>query len=169
MNTIIQANLEYFVSGVLLIMVGLIAGNTIAFLKIRKINKIGKKFFSGKNGVDLEEIINKQMERIDKNKKDIKELFDAYEKIYRIAFKGVHKIGIVRYNPFGDIGGNQSFVIALLDGNNSGIIISSLHSREGVRLFAKSIFKGLCPDYPLTEEEKTAIKSARSSKKFVKV
>ena len=74
-------------------------------------------------------------------------------------------MGIIRYNPFNDIGGNQSFVIALLDADKSGVIITSLHTRDNTRIFSKPIFKGELLGGVLTDEEKRAISSAKVSKK----
>jgi hypothetical protein len=78
--------------------------------------------------------------------------------------KSIHKVGIIRFNPFKDIGGDQSFALALLDGKNSGIVISSLHTREGTRIYSKPIIKGESEKYTLTEEEKQAIKTATTVK-----
>ena len=72
------------------------------------------------------------------------------------------KVGIIRYNPFSDTGGNQSFSIALLDRNNSGIVITSLYTREGNRVYAKPIKEGKS-HYSLSEEEKKAIERAKNS------
>ena len=71
----------------------------------------------------------------------------------------IQKIGIVRFNPFSEVGGDQSFSIALLDGNNDGIVITSLYSREENRIYGKKIKQG-ASEYSLSEEEKTAIKNA---------
>lgn len=71
------------------------------------------------------------------------------------------KVGLVRFNPFGDTGGDQSFALALLDGNNDGLIISSLHSRESTRIYAKLVRQGKGQVYELSEEEKRAIKEAK--------
>jgi len=77
----------------------------------------------------------------------------------------LHKVAVVRFNPFKELGGNQSFAIALLDGNKSGIVISSLHTREGTRVYSKPILEGKSEKYALTEEEKNAINIASASKK----
>ena len=95
-------------------------------------------------------------------------MFEASSRIYKLAFRGLHKVGVVRFNPFKDLGGNQSFVISLLDGENSGMVFSSLHTREGTRIYAKPIVKGESHKYSLTKEEEDAIKIARVTKKYNK-
>ncbi|MDI6592025.1 MAG: DUF4446 family protein, partial [Patescibacteria group bacterium] len=72
----------------------------------------------------------------------------------------VQKIGIVRFNPFSEIGGDQSFSIALLDGNDDGVVITSLYTSKENRVFGKPI-KGGISEYSLSEEEKEAIKKAQ--------
>ncbi|KKP63434.1 MAG: hypothetical protein UR60_C0044G0008 [Candidatus Moranbacteria bacterium GW2011_GWF2_34_56] len=157
--------MPYLLSGILVLILISFTLNIILFLKLKKINQSAQNFFSGKNGKDLEEVLSSQYKLILKNEKDIKELFDGYEKIFNIAAKGIQKVGVVRYNPFKDMGGNQSFSIAMLDRDNSGLIISTLATRDGVRVFSKSIINGECNDFPLIEEEKRAIKVAKTSKK----
>ncbi|HBO17076.1 MAG: hypothetical protein UR69_C0002G0271 [Candidatus Moranbacteria bacterium GW2011_GWE2_35_2-] len=137
----------------------------ILFFKIKKINHTSRSFFSGKNGNDLEQIILSQQKEIKSLDKDIQELFEASNKIYTLAHHGLHKVAVVRFNPFKELGGNQSFAIALLDGNKSGIVISSLHTREGTRVYSKPILEGKSEKYALTEEEKNAINIASASKK----
>lgn len=71
----------------------------------------------------------------------------------------VQKVGLVRFNPFKETGGDQSFVITLLDAENNGFVITSLYTRDGNRIFAKPVDGG-CSKYPLSEEEKEAIAKA---------
>ena len=73
------------------------------------------------------------------------------------------KIGFVRYNPFSGVGSDQSFSLALLDENDDGFIITSLFSREGNRVYGKTIKEGNA-SHPLSEEEKQALNRAISSK-----
>ena len=68
----------------------------------------------------------------EKNKKDIKTLFKNMESAYQ-------KMGLVKYDAFNEMGGKLSFAITLLDGNNSGYIINSMHSREGCYNYIKEI------------------------------
>ncbi|EKE21224.1 MAG: hypothetical protein ACD_7C00307G0003 [uncultured bacterium] len=167
MDNFFQLWAPYLVSIFLFLI--LVILNVVLFSKIKKINQLTQAFFSGKKGKDLEEVMVNQAGEIKKLEKDIKELFDGYEKIYNIAAKGIQKVGVVRYNPFRDMGGNQSFSIAMLDRNNAGLIISTLATRDGVRVFSKSIIDGECKEFPLLEEEKKAIKIAKTSKKSLTV
>jgi len=119
--------------------------------------------FKGTRGKDLEEVIQKELKDIKKLDRDYKDLLKISEKIHGIAARGIQKVGIVRFNPFQDTGGNQSFAIALLDYYNNGLVISSLHNREGTRVYTKPIKKGQS-EYSLSEEEKEAITKAKNTK-----
>ena len=76
----------------------------------------------------------------------------------------LQKIGFIRFNPFSDTGGDQSFCICLLDEGNNGIIITSLHSREQTRIYAKNILAGKGDNVTFFEEEKKALKEAMAYK-----
>ena len=165
MNEILENFFPYILIVLSFLFFVSIVFNVFLFIKYKKISQLSQQFFSGKNGKDLEAVINDQLGLIQKNQKDIKELFDGYEKIFNIASRGIQKIGVVRYNPFKDMGGNQSFSIAMLDMENSGLVISTLATRDGARVFSKAIVNGDCKDFPLIEEEKNAIKIAKASKK----
>jgi hypothetical protein len=76
----------------------------------------------------------------------------------------VQKIGLVRFNPFKDTGGDQSFSLAALDSQDNGFVFSSLHSRSGHRIYAKAIREGRPKKHELSDEESQAIKLAMSPK-----
>lgn len=67
------------------------------------------------------------------------------------------KIKITRFNPFEELGGEQSFILSILDKDNSGAILTSLHNRDITRLYAKGIKKGKGDNITLSKEEKLAI------------
>lgn len=73
----------------------------------------------------------------------------------------IQKIGMVRFNPFADTGGDQSFSIAFLDGRDSGVIMTSLYSRTGVRWYIKTIKNGKGLEHELSKEEKEALAKAK--------
>jgi hypothetical protein len=71
--------------------------------------------------------------------------------------KSVKKVYIKRFNPFDDTGGNQSFSVAMLDSENSGIVFSSLHGRSGTRIYAKPVLNGKHSEYEFSVEEKEVV------------
>ena len=68
-----------------------------------------------------------------------------------------HKINLTRFNPFDDLGGDQSFILCLLDNTNSGAIITSLHTRDSTRVYAKAIKNGQSDELALSKEETKAL------------
>ena len=76
-----------------------------------------------------------------------------------IATKSIHKVGFVRFNPFSETGGDNSFALTLLDRDGSGVIISSLYMRDGARRYAKAIVRGASKN-PLSKEEEASLKQA---------
>ncbi|NLX37140.1 MAG: DUF4446 family protein [Chloroflexi bacterium] len=74
----------------------------------------------------------------------------------------VQRLGMVRFNPFDDTGGDQSFALALADARGQGVVISSLHARGLTRIYAKPLSHWASP-YQLTTEEQQAIERARNS------
>jgi len=87
------------------------------------------------------------------------DITENYEKISSIGALSLQKISLVRFNPFGDVGGDQSFSLAMLDGHNSGLVLTSIHGRSGTRVYAKPIDLGKSK-YKLSTEEKKALNSA---------
>jgi len=112
---------------------------------------------------DFKGIFLSQKERNDDLEEKIKDAFLKIENLESICEKTIQKIGVVRFNPFNDIGGNQSFAIALLDDKNNGFLISSLFAKDGNRVYAKAIKDGKS-DHLLSDEEKEAISRAIGSK-----
>lgn len=69
----------------------------------------------------------------------------------------IQHVTLKRFNPFSDTGGDQSFILAILDGNTDGVVITSLHSRENTRFYVKSVKGGVGIDHPLSDEEQKII------------
>ena len=119
------------------------------------------KFFKKgkKEPENLKEVL-AQFKGLEENFEKLSEELESLKKESKFS---VQKIGIVRFNPFSEVGGDQSFSIALLDGNNDGIVITSLYSREENRVYGKPIKAGVS-EYSLSEEEKQAIEKAKGKK-----
>jgi len=99
----------------------------------------------------------KQLKTMESNISNLSEKLNNLEKKNKLS---IQKIGITRYNPFSNIGGNQSFSIALLDDNNDGLIITSLYSKDGNRVYSKPV-KGGNSEYELSGEERKSIEKAQ--------
>ncbi len=112
-------------------------------------------FKKKKEPKNLKEILS----RFEDLKGEVKIISDELENLKKEGKFSIQKTGIVRYNPFSDVGGDQSFSIALLDGNNDGIVFTSLYTKEGNRAYGKPIKNGIS-EYSLSNEEKRAIEKA---------
>jgi len=163
MDSVIQNNLEISVIGAIIVAVLLLVWNIFLQISVSRVKKNQNQLFSGKSGADLEEIILSQEKSLKELDRDIQDLYGISNQIHLLASRSVHKVGVVRFNPFRDLGGDQSFSIALLDGQNNGLVISGLHTREGNRVYAKPVEKGKAMKHPLTDEELDAIKRAEKS------
>ncbi len=137
----------------------LIVWNIYLQSELAKLRKNAKIMFSGKKVTDLEEVILGQLEKSKELEKAIISLKDEDQRILDALSYAVQKVGMVRFNPFGEVGSNQSFAFALLDNYNSGVIILSLYSRDGVRVYGKPVKEGKT-EYQLSKEEEEALQIA---------
>ena len=111
---------------------------------------------------NLLEVLNKVLAAENVNKKNIKLIEDEINKIYHQNSFHLQKLGIIRFNPFSEMGGDHSFSVALLDGHDTGIIITGLHTRERTRVYIKPVKKGKST-YDLSKEELKALDSTKAS------
>ena len=131
----------------------------VQMVKISKLKKKYSIFMQGKDAKSMEQDViglyedNKFIKiSVEKNKKDINELYRKIESSFQ-------KMGIVKYDAFKQMGGQLSFSLALLDENDSGFIINSVHSTDGCYSYSKKIKNGQC-EILLGEEEKQALDMA---------
>ncbi len=115
--------------------------------------------FRGGKSKDLEGVLAEQIKRLRESREDIKDIREFTFYLEKMAISGLQKISVSRFNSFQDTRGNQSFSICLLDAKNSGVILSSLFTRDGNRVFAKNIINGK-PEHPLIKEEEKTLKEA---------
>lgn len=118
---------------------------------------------SGTNAKGLKTILEELLKEAEVNKKDIDYLKQYSAKLEKEGLLHIQKVGLVRFNPFKDTGGDQSFIISLIDGKDTGVIISGLYSRTGTRWYAKKIIEGKGVEHELSDEEKRALKEAKES------
>ena len=113
----------------------------------------------GEGGSSLESVIDAHLDKVFAVSRDLDELAVRVATIEGAQERAFQRVGLVRYNPFEETGGNQSFALALLDGAGDGWVMSSLHARSGTRVYAKTIKAGRA-DAPLSEEEIAALRQA---------
>ncbi|MGB2762546.1 MAG: DUF4446 family protein [Minisyncoccales bacterium] len=142
----------YFIFGVLFLLVFI-----SIFFAFQQKKRLDVFFQRGEK--DLEKVLTNQVEKTEKMENNLKEILEQISRLETISQKSFQKIGVIRFNPFKEVGSNQSFSIALLDLNNNGFVITSHYGRESNRVYTKEIKNGKS-EYPLSNEEEQAIKKA---------
>ena len=140
----------------------------LIFLLVRynQLNVSYQMFMKGRRAESLEEEIGALFDDIstlkassEKNRKDIKKMIENLSECYQ-------RVGIVKYDAFKEMGGKLSFSVALLNDNETGFIINSIHSSEGCYVYTKEIVNGECA-ISLGDEEKKALTLALSAEPYV--
>jgi uncharacterized protein YlxW (UPF0749 family) len=152
----IQLDNIVFLAFFVLMGIILLIGVAWAFITEKRL----KKFFLGKKAKDLEETmlsLESEIRALQKSKDNIESELKEVNTKLRKSIRGLETI---RFNPFPDQGGNQSFAIGMLDEEGDGLVISSLYSRDRMSVFAKPVKKG-ASEYELTAEEKEALNKAK--------
>jgi len=91
---------------------------------------------------------------------ETRDLYKALDELKQDARLHIQRVGLVRFNPFSDTGGSQSFTLTLLDGHDNGLVMTSLYARTGHRWYIKEVVSGKGKDLALSKEEQAAIKKA---------
>lgn len=107
----------------------------------------------------LDEVLGGQTQRLEGLDRRLAAQEDLQRELQAASRLALQRVGVIRFNPFQDRGGDQSFAIALLDHAGTGIVLSSLHGRTETRLFAKQIDQGRSA-ITLSDEEQQAIRAA---------
>lgn len=118
------------------------------------------------NGTNLDEMLKKYLQDVSEIKKDNSEIKAYYTKLDNDISSCIQKVGLVRYNAFRDVGSDLSFAIALLDRNDTGVVLNGLYGSESSNIYAKPIKEGKS-SYQLSEEEKYALEIAEQNKNFM--
>ena len=136
----------------------LIISIVLIFIVIRLNNRLNS-LSSGTNKKNLEDITRKHIETVEQCRSDIERMNSEFDQIRKDTADFIRKVGLVRYQGFKDTGGDQSFSLALLNEENSGIIITSLLGRGFSKIYAKKVTNG-SPERTLTNEEERALNQA---------
>ncbi len=156
----------YLAAGILGLAVLMLIVLILLIVQIVKVNRLKKRldqFVLGKDGASLEEDILKLFkdnellkEGAEKDRQDIDTIFKRLQTVYQ-------KMGLVRYDAFNQMGGQLSYSLALLDENDNGFIINSVHSTEGCYSYSKEIRNG-DNSISLSQEEAEALAIAKGTR-----
>lgn len=135
-------------------------GLVALWLYQRRFRRLVSQLLTGVSGENLEAMLNEHAALMRATLDQTGKVAQRVERLETEAPMNLRNLGVVRFNPFHDTGGDQSFAIALADDRGDGVVLSSLHAREATRVYAKPL-RAWKSDYPLTNEEKQAIALAQ--------
>lgn len=130
---------------------------------LRRMSRNYSVFTEGVHRKTLEEVLTNIVKEQKLHKKDIAYLSARCDNIEKDGLLHIQKIGLIRFNPFKDTGGDQSFILTLVDGEDSGVVITALYSRSGTRWYAKKVVKGKGAEHELSDDEKKSLKMAKNT------
>jgi len=116
--------------------------------------------FRGAEGADLQMGLEALVEQIEGTQGRVDRLEALNRKLQSTLAHSIQGVGMVRFRAFHDTGGDQSFAVALVDGNGDGVVFSALYSREGTRVYGKPL-AAWNSTYNLSDEEQEALEQAR--------
>ena len=132
----------------------------------RRTSRVSVRLHAMTRGSDersLEAILEAHLERVFAVSRSVDLLGSRTTKLERDTRLAVQRVGLVRFNPFEDTGGNQSFALALLDVDGNGVILSSLHARNGTRIYGKAVSAGRA-EGAVSDEEASALEAAQAAR-----
>ena len=130
-------------------------------LRLRSLERHYAILTRGTNGGDLAVVMEAHAEAVRATGTRVQELDGLVRSGERRSRTHLQRWGFVRFNPFRDAGGDQSFALTLADRDGNGVVISSLHGRDGTRIYGKPL-SGWSSVYPLTDEERQVIQNAKA-------
>src|SRR3990167_11432846 len=127
----------------------------LSFLEFRQ-REFLKSLFPRSGERDIRKKFEELISEVGDFDKDLGSLKNRLSGVEKLGLKHIQRVNLLRYNPYDETGGDQSFTLALLDNNGNGIVLTSLHARAGTRAFAKPVIEGKGSKYQFSEEEKKA-------------
>jgi len=156
----LQANAGLLILLLVILLILVVAWQVVTFSELRRLQAIYARLTQGARGESLEQMLLAHVEEVRAAKGRMAELEEALQTLRRACEYDLQHLGIVRFNPFANTGGDQSFALALADAHGDGAIITSLHSREGTRVYARALHGWDAAN--LSDEEREAIAQARA-------
>lgn len=136
----------------------LLASGLLGWFLLDVRRRVAILFGDGGKGGDLQKDIIRRLARTEAKLEEIEPRLNLVEEISKVS---VQKVGFLRFNPFTDTGGDNSFILAMLDRKNNGVILTSLYTREGMRIYAKRVEEGKTKQQLSEEEHKVLEETIR--------
>ncbi len=163
LNTFVSSNIGVIVAALIAVIVILVIVLVLLARRTRLLARRLNSITRGGDGQSLEQVLRAHLERVEAVAQGL-DLVEARTVVLEAgAPLAYQRVGLVRFNPFEDTGGNQSFALALLDGKGTGFVISSLHARSGTRVYGKAVTAGVA-ESTLSDEEAEAVRQAMTSR-----
>ncbi|NLH98873.1 MAG: DUF4446 family protein [Chthonomonadales bacterium] len=162
MNGIIGAvgqNTASILLAVIAVMVAIVAWQAILHRRLEAQRRVFARLTQGVHIGNLEEVLLQHVDELRSYADRIARLETHADATSRELQGCVQHIGVVRFDAFDDVGGQQSFACALLDRHRNGVVISGIYARSDLRVYAKRLDRGV-PNVPLTKEETEAVAQA---------
>jgi len=159
LNTAVQPYLGAVVIGLVVGVLVLLVAVVLLAARLARLRRRLDGLTRGEEGRSLEAILDAHLDKVFAVGRELDELMARSAVLEADARRAFRRVGLVRFNPFEDTGGNQSFALALLDANGDGFIVSSLHARTGTRVYAK-VLSGGQAETQLSQEETEALRLA---------
>lgn len=158
--TALTPYLPVIVAGLAVAILTLLVLLIAMMIRLRRMERRYQALTTGTDGGSLEGVLEDHVQQVRQATGRVQELDLMVMRADRENRHHLQRLGFLRFNPFRDTGGDQSFAMALADANGNGVVLSSLHSREVTRVYAKPL-AAWETSYQLTEEEQQAIRRAR--------
>jgi len=159
LNALVEPNLGAIVLAIGAVLLALVLAVAVLVRRTSQLRRRLESITRGEDGRNLEAILDAHLEKVFAVARELDELSARSAVLEADTRRAIQRVGLVRFNPFEDTGGNQSFALALTDAAGDGFVVSSLHARTGTRVYAKAIVAGRS-DAALSAEEAEALRLA---------
>ncbi|MGH2441773.1 MAG: DUF4446 family protein [Chloroflexota bacterium] len=132
------------------------------YLNTRRLESRLDEILGGFSADNVTQMLTEYLGTVRSTSASVGRMKEEHDRIAHLMPEVIRHVGLVRFSPFHDTGGDQSFTLAMLDGRGDGVVITALHSRSDSRLYAKPLEHGTS-SYSLTAEEREAMNKALSS------
>lgn len=160
-NISLWMNRPEYVLGLSIAVILLLSGNIVLLWRWKQFNRRWQQLMRGTEGHSLETILHENLRRLAQMDETLKAQGNHLQRLQSQTDGCLQQVGLVRFDAFEDVGGLQSFSLALMNTARDGVVLSGIHSRNDIRVYAKPLDKGQS-GVDLSDEEKQAIRQAIS-------